>query len=314
MRTTITIASILLLVACGSDEPTAPAPTDVVDAAVAPDAGTSDVPEDVEATDTDDGDVIAEDVPVPVEIEDTAEDVGPPEEDVPEEDVDEPEVNLPPAISAGAMFRVNWVQVLKPSFFLANPQTGEVVDISAAINAYLGSHLTTTEEPMDIVGLFEPFDFAAGVEVTMGFGRGQCPRDADGNILWCDFYDEATFFEDTLMQPPGTCTAFSGNDACYTTTESDMSLDLAGVPLGFKEAFTAGKFVLEDSGDPTGLTKAFVQGFMNQETAQATTIYVPGFGDLVLSDLLDEDELIEKDGELGWFFEVNYKAVRVPKL
>lgn len=316
VRVLLAIALALLPIACGADPPTASGGG--ADAAVDGSADTSQPSDVPEAPDTSapDADSIP-DIEEPVDLEPDAGDdieLDPDVSDVPDvEDVPEdtgPPV-LPPAIPEGVMFRVNWVKVITPSFFLTN-QDGEVVDISVAINAYLGSHLTTSEEPMDIVGLFDPFDFDPAVDVTMAFGRGDCERDANGDIIQCGFYDVPTFFEGTDMQPPFACTSFESSDACYTTTEASLSLDLAGVPLGFDEAFTSGRFHLDDPGAPTAIDGAFVQGFMDEPTAQDTTIYVPGFGMLVLADLLDPAEMVEKDGALGWWFEVDYKAVPVP--
>ena len=116
------------------------------------------------------------------------------------------------------------------------------------------------------------------------------------------------------MAGPGQCTQFSDGAACYTTTQADMSLDLAGVPLGFEEAFTAGTFEFDDLEAPTGIAYAYVQGFMTQATAEATEVDLTLLDAPVkLSDLLDWSYLEDKDGVPGWYFKVEYAAEVVPQ-
>jgi hypothetical protein len=292
------------------------------DAAEADDAALSDTgPADIQE-ESDEGDASTEDVAAEVgENSDasTAEEVEPSDaaaDTVTGADVEEvvEALPLPPAIPEGAMFRVNWVNVLQPGFCMklpADPE-GDCVDVSGVINSYLGSHLKEGLNPMDIVGFFDPFDFDPAIGVEMSFGRGTCKR-VDDEIQWCEFWKEPTFFEFTNMEPPGKCSSFSDGSACYSTTKADMALDLAGVPLGFEEAFTSGTFVLDDAEAPTGISYAYVQGFMTQETAENTEIDVDFWEDPVpLSELIDWDNLEEKDGVNGWYFKVEYAAVTVP--
>ncbi|HIA01065.1 MAG TPA: hypothetical protein EYN66_04045 [Myxococcales bacterium] len=220
----------------------------------------------------------------------------------------------PPSIDEGVMFRVNWVNVIEPGFCIKpmDDPNGDCADISGVINAYVGSHLQAGQNPLDVIGFFDPFTFS-GELVQMSFGGGSCKRLADGTIEWCDFYKLPTFFEDTKMAGPGQCTQFSDGAACYTTTKADMSLDLAGVPLGFEEAFTAGTFEFDDLEAPTGIAYAYVQGFMTQEAAEATEVDLTLLDAPVkLSDLLDWSYLEVKDGVSGWYFKVEYAAEVVP--
>jgi hypothetical protein len=186
------------------------------------------------------------------------------------------------------------------------------VDISGLINSYVGSHLNAGQDPLDVVGFFDPFSFTE--LVAMSFGRGVCKREDDGTIVWCDFYKTPTFFEDTTMAPPGQCTQFSDGSGCFSTTKADMSLDLAGVPLGFEEAFTSGTFEFDEDLAPTGIGYAYVQGFMTQETAENTEVDITLLADPVkLSDLLDWSYLDLKNGVPGWYFKVEYAADVIPK-
>ena len=292
------------MLGCGSDDAgagaAAPADVPVVDVAdaaadegaieeVAPDAS-GDVAEDTAAEDTTE---VAEDVEPP--------DVGPP-----------PPPPPPPAIPDGVMVRVNWVDVKEPPLCIQINPGEPCADANALVNAYVGTHLADGAAPLDIVGLFKPFGFDAGTDWDMFFGRGDCMRDDKGIIHWCTFDGEPTFFEDVTLEPPGACTVFESPDACYTTvTGASLTIDLAGVPLSFEEAFTAGQFAFNDAQVPTGVPNAYVQGFMKQVVAETTFIFIPGKGDTALSELLNPADMQEKDGELGWFWKVDYKAVRV---
>ena len=113
------------------------------------------------------------------------------------------------------------------------------------------------------------------------------------------------------MQGPGLCTAFAGDAACYTTTAANLTLDLAGVPLDFSEGFTAGQFAFDENGQPTKIAYGYVQGFMPKTTADVTVIYIGELSN-VISSFLDPADMIEKNGEMGWDFTVDYTALPVP--
>ena len=254
-------------------------------------------------------------LPDDVESSDTqaAEDVEP---DTSPKTVDAgPPAAPPKAHPNGVMFRVDFVQVIEPGFCLKLPEKpDECADISNLINTYVGSHLDDSKNPMDIIGLFKPFDFDPAAFVEMSFGRGTCKRDADGTIEWCDFWGNPTFFEDTKMQPPGSCTMFTDGSGCYSTMEANMDLNLAGVPLGFKKAFTAGTFKFDDVPNPTGIAYGYVQGFMTEEVAKKTMVTADVLnGEIPLSDILDYGYITtNEEGDKGWFFKVDYQAKRVP--
>lgn len=300
----LSLLACLLLAACGSDDtaggPAAPADTgaaDTVDVAVAADEGVDDAEPDV-----------AEDAGVedttPDIVEDVAEDVGPP--DVP------PPLPLPPTIPTGLMIRVNWVDIKEPPLCIQINPGDPCTDANALVNAYVGTHLAGGTTPLDIIGHFKPFGFEAGMDWDMYFGRGDCLRDEKGVIHWCDFDGNPTFFEDVTLEAPGTCTVFDPAGACYTTLEGEiLNIDLAGVPLSFEDAFTGGQFAFNDELAPTGISTAYVQGFMKQAVAETTYIFIPGKGDTALSELLNPADMQEKDGEMGWFWKVDYSAVQV---
>ena len=290
-----------LVLGCGSDAKTAATPptdvgaTDTVDVTVAPDLGAPDVP-DIQ-------DTAIEDVPDVPDIEEIAEDVGP---------ADVPPPPPPPTIAGGVMVRVNWVDVEKPPLCIKLQPDQPCTDANSLINAYVGSHIEGGTQPMDIIGQFKPFGFEAGMDWDMFFGRGTCLRDDKGVIHWCTFDGTPTFFEDTTLQAPGACTVFDAPAACYTTDNSTpLTIDLAGVPLSFQDAFTAGQFAFNDKGAPTGVPVAYVQGFMKQTVAETTFINIPPLGDISLASLLDPADMIETDGEMGWFWKVNYTAIEV---
>jgi hypothetical protein len=302
----------LLITGCGSDGSTG-STTDTT-----PGTDTADVVEpetvtpDVTPADLDEPETVAP--------SDITEDV--PKEDVPAPDTTPPEPDAvgppePNPVPEGVMFRINWVDVIEPPFCIAlDPTQPDVcTGTNELINAYLtagiGGHLPD-QVPMDIVGLFTPFDFDPTLIVDMEFGRGSCDRDEEGKVLACGFWDTPTFFEDTTMQGPGLCTAFDGDEACYTTTAADLTLDFAGVPLDFTDGFTAGQFAFDDTGNVAKIGYGYVQGFMPKTTADLTVIYI---GDVsnVISAFLDPADMIEQNGEMGWFFVVDYTALTVPK-
>ena len=116
------------------------------------------------------------------------------------------------------------------------------------------------------------------------------------------------------MQPPGSCTMFTDGSGCYSTMEANMDLNLAGVPLGFKKAFTAGTFKFDDVPNPTGIAYGYVQGFMTEEVAKKTMVTADVLnGEIPLSDILDYGYITtNEEGDKGWFFKVDYQAKRVP--
>ena len=322
MRAFYGLLVILLVGSCGDDSPGAPSPAGAAETvqqdthSSASDSEESDATPDSNSMDS--AGPLDSSSAVDVEsdtgesldtatVEDGSEDTNAEDSSV-SSDVVTP---VPPAVQDGVMFRVSTVEVVKPTFCMEDGN-GSCADVSAILNAYLGSHLTTTEQPLDILGLFKPFDFDPVTWITMSFGRGECERNAEGDIVSCAFYGPPTFFEETKLFPPGLCEVFSGFDACYSTSQTDMLLDLAGVPLGLKEAFTVGRLVLDDDLNAIGAKDAFVQGFMSQSTAEATEIALPGLGLTAIADLLLAEELEELDGEMGWWFEVNYSMTTVP--
>ena len=55
----------------------------------------------------------------------------------------------------------------------------------------------------------------------------------------------------------------------------------------------------------------YVQGFMPKTTADVTVIYIGELSN-VISAFLDPADMIEKNGEMGWHFVVDYTALPVP--
>ncbi len=245
---------------------------------------------------------------------DTATDAGPDTPDVPDVP-DVPPLPKPKVEADGVMFRVDGVLVKSPPLCLVVTAGDPCADVSALINAYIGSHLTGNQA-LDIVGFFKPFELLATGpnKIGMSFGRGDCLRDGNGEVIACGFWGDPTYFENTTVMGPGNCTVFNAPEACYsTTTAPGLVLDLGGVPLGFTEAFTAGQFTFDDKGTVKKLQKAYVQGFMTKETAEKTTITVQGFGDLTIASMLSANDMsTDAAGNAGWYFEIDYTASRVP--
>jgi hypothetical protein len=319
----VCVLSILIALGCGSDGQTGSSAANDTSLDAAPDvtgdvAVDSTIIEDTHASDSGRADIAeAPDTIEPEEmdsihIEDTTVLDTATDSNVVEETQEPPPPPAPPAVPAGVMFRIDWVNILEPAFCVQLAPNEPCTDVSSLINAFLSGHITDAVEPLDIVGLFKPFDFDPSADVSMMFGRGDCIQDGQGNIISCDFWDFPSFFEGTMLQGPGTCTAFVSDNACFTTTKADLKLDLDGLTLAFSEGFTSGQFNLDENSNATSIFYAYVQGFMPESTAAMTEVYVPGLGTKMLIDFLQPQDKIEKNGTPGWFFVVDYSGITVP--
>ena len=77
------------------------------------------------------------------------------------------------------------------------------------------------------------------------------------------------------------------------------------------DGFTAGQFAFDENGYATKIAYGYVQGFMPKTTADVTVIYIGELSN-VISSFLDPADMIEKNGEMGWHFVVDYTALPVP--
>jgi hypothetical protein len=104
---------------------------------------------------------------------------------------------------------------------------------------------------------------------------------------------------------------------CFSTEETDLTFDLAGIPLSLEDVRVAATYV----GDPVTAGKnGLIRGFISETTADATIIpsNVPLAGGKPLSSVLPggkdcpaaHDDRDEHEGVTGWWFYFNLSATK----
>ena len=200
----------------------------------------------------------------------------------------------------------------QPGFCLPSPIPGEeCTDATALVNSFIDDDIQSTETPLVMLGLFDPFDLA-GDNSTFSLGPGSCNYDNQGEIADCAFETDPSSIEPVTYQDDAECTTTAGQVSaapCFHVAGDGIEVGVMDIVIPISQAEVTGTFL--GMPEPGQVAGGHIEAFLQKSETDAINVTLPLMPPYKLSDLLDPEGLVTIDGEAGWPLLIHFTAATV---
>jgi len=206
--------------------------------------------------------------------------------------------------------RLNALAFVEPGFCVPM-NNAPCLDVTQVVNASIASDIASTTKPLNMLGVFDPFDLA-GDTSKFQLAPGTCTVNPDGSKTPCKFSVPPADLEPVTFKATGTCTSGLGDPApapCFQTGTGKITVGVMSIIVPLENSASAGTFV--GMPWPSDIVNGTITAFLSKATADTILVSIPPMPSYTLTQLLPAEKMDNVGGKDGWTLLLTYEAEQV---